>query len=92
MKELIHQAFVHVAGLRAEVDAGHYDLLGPDGQVIYPPVWETVVEPGMKITMLMWPPPPAQNTPGNARPLKEHRKRAPKLGGVMAVVAKIVSF
>jgi hypothetical protein len=34
---------------------GHYDIVGPNGAIILPQVWETLVEPGWAITMYMWP-------------------------------------
>ncbi len=55
MEDLIRQAFLHVAVLGPLVQEGHYDLLGPSGQIILPTVWERVVEPGWDITMHMWP-------------------------------------
>jgi hypothetical protein len=57
MEELIRQAFLHVEGIGPHVQEGHYDLLGPNGEIILPQVWETVVEPDWTITMHMWPMP-----------------------------------
>lgn len=61
MEELIRQAFLHVEVIGPHVAEGHYDLVGPTGEIILPQVWETVVEPDWTITMHMWPmpePPP----------------------------------
>lgn len=62
MEELIKQAFLHVDVIGPHVQAGHYDLLGPDGEIILPQVWDKVIEPDWAITMHMWPmdrqPPP----------------------------------
>lgn len=55
MEYLIKEAFVHVDGIGAHVADGHYDLLGPQGEIILPHVWETVIEPDWTITMHMWP-------------------------------------
>lgn len=55
MEELIKQAFLHVDVIGPHVQAGHYDLLGPDGEIILPQIWEKVIEPDWAITMLMWP-------------------------------------
>jgi len=55
MEYLIKEAFVHVEGIGGHVAEGHYDLLGPQGEIILPHVWETVVEPDWAITMHMWP-------------------------------------
>jgi len=55
MEELIKQAFLHVDVIGPHVHEGHYDLLGPNGEIILPSVWEKVVEPDWAITMHMWP-------------------------------------
>ncbi|KZF26906.1 hypothetical protein L228DRAFT_21520 [Xylona heveae TC161] len=57
MEELIKQAFLHVEFLGPHVAEGHYDLVGPNGEIILPPIWETVIEPDWAITMHMWPMP-----------------------------------
>ena len=46
---------MHIEGLGPHVAEGHYDLLGPHGEIILPHVWETVIEPDWTITMHMWP-------------------------------------
>jgi len=33
-----------------------FDLIGPNGEIILPQVWEKVIEPDWQITMVMWPP------------------------------------
>jgi len=55
MEDLIKQAFLHVDVIGPHVQEGHYDLLGPNGEIILPSVWEKVVEPDWAITMHMWP-------------------------------------
>ncbi|KAH7062373.1 hypothetical protein B0J12DRAFT_235884 [Macrophomina phaseolina] len=55
MEELIKQAFLHVDVIGQHVHDGHYDLVGPDGEIILPQVWETMVQPDWTITMHMWP-------------------------------------
>ncbi|KAL8928689.1 MAG: hypothetical protein Q9172_000827 [Xanthocarpia lactea] len=74
MDELIRQAFLHVEVIGPHVAEGHYDLVGPNGEIILPQVWETVIEPDWTITMHMWPmpePPPPPDPPpdGAAEPL-----------------------
>jgi hypothetical protein len=59
MEELIRQAFLHVEGLGPHVAEGHYDLIGPNGEIILPRVWETTIEPDWSISMHMWPMPEA---------------------------------
>jgi hypothetical protein len=55
MEELIRQAFLHVEVIGPHVAEGHYDLVGPNGDIILPQVWETVIEPDWTVTMHMWP-------------------------------------
>lgn len=55
MEELIKQAFLHVDVIGPHVQAGHYDLIGPNGEIILPQVWERVIEPDWAVTMHMWP-------------------------------------
>ena len=61
MKDLIRQMFQHIDAMdqRVRVDQhvydGHYDLIGREGETILPQAWEEVIEPGMYITMHMWP-------------------------------------
>jgi hypothetical protein len=73
MEELIRQAFLHIEVIGPHVADGHYDLIGPNGDIILPQVWETVIEPDWAITMHMWPipekpkedPPPAAEVPAS---------------------------
>lgn len=60
MEELIKQAFLHVEVIGPHVADGHYDLIGPNGEIILPQVWETMIEPDWSITMHMWPIPEAK--------------------------------
>jgi hypothetical protein len=66
MEELIKQAFVHVDVIGPLVLEGHYDLIGPNGEIILPQVWETMIEPDWSISMHMWPMPekPPPGPPG----------------------------
>lgn len=63
MEELIRQAFLHVEVIGPHVADGHYDLVGPNGDIILPQVWETVIEPDWTVTMHMWPMPEKPKTP-----------------------------
>lgn len=75
MEELIRQAFLHVEVIGPHVAEGHYDLVGPSGDIILPQVWDTVVEPDWTVTMHMWPipdkpkeeppPPPEETAPAD---------------------------
>ncbi|KAF7188110.1 hypothetical protein HII31_10584 [Pseudocercospora fuligena] len=55
METLIKQAFLHVDMIGEHVHQGHYDLTGPDGEIILPQVWDTMVQPDWEITMHLWP-------------------------------------
>jgi len=55
MELLIKQAFLHIEGMGEHVHAGHYDLTGPDGEIILPQVWDTMIKPDSEITMHLWP-------------------------------------
>jgi hypothetical protein len=63
MEDLIKQAFLHIEVIGPHVAEGHYDLVGPNGDIILPQVWETVVEPDWTITMHMWPIPEKPKEP-----------------------------
>lgn len=88
MEDLIKQAFLHIEVIGPHVAEGHYDLVGPNGDIILPQVWETVVEPDWAITMHMWPIPekpkdadPPSAAEGSAGPAKsdaatEQKKKA----------------
>lgn len=71
MNDLIQQAFQHVDVIGPHVREGHYDLVGPNGEIILPQVWEALIEPDWSITMHMWPmpeEPPKQPGPPPGRP------------------------
>ena len=57
MEVLINQAFQHVEKIGEHVQQGHYDLVGPGGEVILKSVRDAVIEPDWHITMHMWPMP-----------------------------------
>lgn len=82
MEELIKQAFLHVEGLGPRVQEGQYDLVGPDGEIILPQVWETVVQPDWQISMMMWP---------MAEPKKE-KKEEKAADAIVAVPEDFVSI
>lgn len=74
MEEVVKQAFLHVDVIGPHVQEGHYDLIGSDGRIILPMLWESVIKPGEIIEMRMWPmekpprppppPPPPSQPPG----------------------------
>lgn len=66
--------------LGPHVQKGHYDLTGPNGEIILPQVWDKVIEPDWSITMTMWPmpekppPPPGPRNPAPP-PTNGHRSQ-----------------
>jgi hypothetical protein len=92
MEDLIQQAFLHVDVIGPHVAKGHYDLVGPNGEIILPQVWETMIEPDWAITMHMWPMPEQPKAPpegihivdaippGHSRPMNGGRRRADRPG------------
>ncbi|KAK4182850.1 hypothetical protein QBC35DRAFT_478707 [Podospora australis] len=64
MEEVIQQAFLHVEAISAQVQRGEYNLTGSDGEVISPERWGAVIQPGMEITMHMWPSSPRYTSSG----------------------------
>jgi hypothetical protein len=54
MENLICQAFAHVSDLAEHVVMGHYDLLGPEDEIIMPEFWDVAIEPGISIRMMLW--------------------------------------
>lgn len=73
MEDLVKQAFINVDVIGPHVNDGHYDLLGPTGEIILPQVWESVIEPGWLITMHMWPmPEPPRQAPAPMPPRSGH--------------------
>lgn len=94
MEELIKQAFLHIEVIGPHVAEGHYDLIGPNGDIILPQVWETVLEPDWSITMHMWPIPekpkdePAAGAPeGDAPPSADAAAAdAPKKPGIYTIL------
>lgn len=101
MKELIEQAFLQVDFLGPLVQAGRYDLIGPQGGIILPSVWEQLIEPDWMITMTMWPiekPPPVSSAQGgpaeSSRPsgantvkARSKHKKAKQPASVMDILA-----
>jgi hypothetical protein len=55
MEVLIKKAFQHVDVLSAHVHEGHYDLIGPEGEIIFPQLWDRMIKPDWDVTMHMWP-------------------------------------
>ena len=60
MEYLIKEAFLHIDVIGPHVADGHYDLVGPNNEIIMPSLWEVLVEPGWHISMHMWPIPEPQ--------------------------------
>lgn len=62
------------------VAKGHYDLVGPNGEIILRQFWESMVQPDWSVTMHMWPMPESSSTapgptPGSIFEKPEEGKR-----------------
>ncbi|KXT01708.1 hypothetical protein AC578_2793 [Pseudocercospora eumusae] len=56
MEKLIKKSFLSVEGpVRQYVNEGKYDLTGPDGEIVLPTVWDSIIRPDWSITMHLWP-------------------------------------
>ncbi|MBE3047082.1 hypothetical protein IMZ48_32075, partial [Candidatus Bathyarchaeota archaeon] len=53
MEGLIKQAFRVVDVIGPVVQGGHFELFRPNGEIILPQVWESLVQPGLKMMMVM---------------------------------------
>lgn len=71
MRDLIEKAFMHVDFLAEHVQRGHYDISSPDGEIILPSVWETMIKPGWKVSMVMWQLDEASHHPPNHSRLRQ---------------------
>lgn len=84
MEELIKQAFLHVEVIGPHVADGHYDLVGPQGEILLPQVWETMIEPDWSITMHMWPMPEPPKAPPPGPPPGMFERPRSRHGGAHA--------
>ncbi|PNS17872.1 Midasin [Sphaceloma murrayae] len=55
--KLLEQAYESVPDLHRRILESRFELVGPDRQIILPSVWETTIQPGWEITLLMPPEP-----------------------------------
>lgn len=67
MEGFIVQAFTNIEGFGPHVMNGHYDLEGPEGELIVKEIWRSTVQPGWQITMKMW--------PANSHPLRREQQQ-----------------
>lgn len=80
MESLIRQAFDHVDVLGPLVAQRQYDLVGPNGEIILPQIWETMIEPDLAIAMHMWPLPEPPKRPEQHVPIPSDMRRPSKHG------------
>ena len=55
MVSLVEEAYPHDEFPYPQLAKGHYDFLGPSGDVLLPGIWESSVGPGGKVTLRLWP-------------------------------------
>jgi hypothetical protein len=90
MEELIYQAFLKVSNIGPHVSERHYDLMGPNGDIILPQLWEEVIEPDMEIVMYMWPIPEKPIEPEPSTTDKISQSKLPGRGKL--ILEAIFSF
>ena len=91
MQGLIKEGFQgltdpYADAVRTYIEQGKYDLVNHfDNEVIMPSLWDSVLEPGMTVRMLLYQLPPVmlsrlqhQNDPQHTRTLLQYRSKAPK--------------
>ncbi|PSK43732.1 Tuberous sclerosis 1 [Elsinoe australis] len=61
--KLLEQAYESVPDLHRRILENRFELVGPDRQIILPSVWETTIQPGWEVTLLMPPDPTPQHGP-----------------------------
>ncbi|KAF0325580.1 hypothetical protein GQ607_007022 [Colletotrichum asianum] len=83
MEEFIKQAVLHVDVIGKHVMEGHHDLIGPDGTILLPQIWEYLIHPGWAIEMRMWPMDKAQPRPiGSSSPVPGMPPGQPPANGI----------
>ena len=55
MERLIKMMHPLTSNFGLQTQLGQFDLIGPEGEVILPQVWESVVQPDCQVSMVMWP-------------------------------------
>lgn len=85
MERLIKQSFKNAPNLAASVAALEYDLLDPNGDIILPQVWESVVQPNWTMRVKLWPPPNSSQRENITMVEQESSQRDPtrSYGGVL---------
>jgi len=67
-----------VGAIDPRIEDGHYELIGPDEEIILPEDWEEMIEPGWVITIRMLPMFPIflelASPPAEGRPPKEKKQ------------------
>ncbi|KAJ5354972.1 uncharacterized protein N7496_012184 [Penicillium cataractarum] len=55
LEEVIRTSLCHAPDMLAQFEAGKYDIINEAGSVVFPGRWKEIVEPGIRITMRIWP-------------------------------------
>lgn len=58
MKELISDCY-RGEDMNTQLENDEFDMIGPDGSVILPRVWHSLVQPGFSVAIRMWSTPPS---------------------------------
>ena len=54
MESLMEEALAPDDVIRGQVNQGQYHLMGPDGKIILPLIWESMIQPGWAVSLQMW--------------------------------------
>jgi hypothetical protein len=77
METLLKNALLPIDTIGPDVLHGRYDLFGPNDELILPAVWNSLIQPGMSIKMVMWPVNSAPTGPNQQPPAAAHSQDAP---------------
>ena len=99
MECLIKSAFLNIDAIGRQVADGQYDLTGPNGEIILPSVWQTIIEPGWTIIMHLCPlpdsnVPPLLDFPSPPDPrwkssVKTKKAKVPRLDDEVIVIEEL---
>ena len=54
MENLIKRSFSHVESVDSRIFRGRYDILSPEGEIILPEIWDSVIRPGWVVELRFW--------------------------------------
>ena len=55
MESLLANSFSHDPTVNVQTLGSRFDIVGPNGDIILPAVWESVIQPGWVLELRPWP-------------------------------------